>query len=204
MQRKQTIIFFLMAAGLITCPSMAFGFSGPGGNYNTLLESVSLSGGENNNNVVTAQLSGGTSDSTFQVLPDPSPPSISDPNVRVEKVISGLDSPTSMAFLDNDDIIITQKDDGKVRLVSNGVLQPQPILQVPVVNNSERGLLGVAIANTTDSTTKYVYLDYTEPVEIKRKTGSTDTTGAGQATWLEGALFSICPANQAPTTMAVS
>jgi aldose sugar dehydrogenase len=181
MQRKQTIIFFLMAAGLITCPSMAFGFSGPGGNYNTLLESVSLSGGENNNNVVTAQLSGGTSDSTFQVLPDPSPPSISDPNVRVEKVISGLDSPTSMAFLDNDDIIITQKDDGKVRLVSNGVLQPQPILQVPVVNNSERGLLGVAIANTTDSTTKNVFLYYTEPVgdQAKNRIYRYDWSGTG-------------------------
>jgi glucose/arabinose dehydrogenase len=181
MQRKQTIIFFLMAAGLITCPSMAFGFSGLGGNYNTLLESVSLSGGENNNNVVTAQLSGGTSNSTFQVLPDPSPPSISDPNVRVEKVISGLDSPTSMAFLDNDDIIITQKDDGKVRLVSNGVLQPQPILQVPVVNNSERGLLGVAIANTTDSTTKNVFLYYTEPVgdQAKNRIYRYDWSGTG-------------------------
>src|SRR5215210_629844 len=165
MQRKQTIIFFLMAAGLITCPSMASSFSGHGGNYDTLLERVTLSGGEINNNVVTAQLSGSTSDGTFQVLPDPSPPSISDPNVRVEKVISGLDSPTSMAFLDKDDIIITQKDDGKVRLVSNGVLQPQPILQVPVLNNSERGLLGVAIANTTtDSSTKTVFLYYTEPV----------------------------------------
>src|SRR5215213_267103 len=144
MQRKQTIIFFLMAAGFITCPSMAFVFSGLSVNYNTHFKSVSLSGGENNSNVVTAQLSGSTSNSTFQVLPDPSPPSISDPNVRIERVISGLDSPTSMAFLDNDEIIITQKDDGKVRLVSNGVLQPQPILQVPVVNNSERGLLGVA------------------------------------------------------------
>ena len=103
---------------------MAFSFSGQGGNYDPLLERVTLSDGENNNNVITAQLSGGTSDGTFQVLPDPSPPSISDPNVRVEKVISGLDSPTSMAFLDKDDIIITQKDDGKVRLVSNGMLQP--------------------------------------------------------------------------------
>jgi aldose sugar dehydrogenase len=181
MQRKQKIIFFLMAAGLITCPSMAFSFSGQGGNYDTFLERVTLSGGENNNNVVTAQLSGGSSDGTFQVLPDPSPPSISDPNVRVEKVISGLDSPTSMAFLDNDDIIITQKDDGKVRLVSNGVLQPQPILQVPVVNNSERGLLGVAIANTTDSTTKNVFLYYTELVgdQAKNRIYRYDWSGAG-------------------------
>jgi glucose/arabinose dehydrogenase len=98
-------------------------------------------------------------------LPDPTPPTLSDPNIRVEKVIAGLESPTSMAFLDNDDIIITQKDNGRVRLVSNGVLQPQPILQVPVLNNSERGLLGVAIANTTtDSSTKTVFLYYTEPV----------------------------------------
>jgi aldose sugar dehydrogenase len=181
MQRKQKIIFFLMAAGLITCPSMAFSFSGQGGNYDTFLERVTLSGGGNNNNVVTAQLNGGTSDGTFQVLPDPSPPSISDPNVRVEKVISGLDSPTSMAFLDNDDIIITQKDDGKVRLVSNGVLQPQPILQVPVVNNSERGLLGVAIANTTDSATKNVFLYYTELVgdQAKNRIYRYDWSGTG-------------------------
>jgi glucose/arabinose dehydrogenase len=181
MQRKQTIIFFLMATGLITCPSMAFSFSGQGGNYDPLLERVTLSDGENNNNVITAQLSGGTSDGTFQVLPDPSPPSISDPNVRVEKVISGLDSPTSMAFLDKDDIIITQKDDGKVRLVSNGVLQPQPILQVPVVNNSERGLLGVAIANTTDSTIKNVFLYYTEPVgdQAKNRIYRYDWSGTG-------------------------
>ncbi len=99
-------------------------------------------------------------------MPDPSPPTLSDPNIRVEKVLAGLESPTSMAFLDSDDIIITQKDNGIVRLVLNGVLQPQPILQVPVLNNSERGLLGVAIANTTssDSAAKTVFLYYTEPV----------------------------------------
>lgn len=124
-----------------------------------------------NNTVVTAQLSSGNTNSTnttFQVLPDPTPPTISDPNLRVERVITGLESPTSIAFLDSDDIIITQQDNGVVRLVSNGVLQPQPILQVPVLNNSERGLLGVAVTNTTtsDSTAaKAVFLYYTEPVE---------------------------------------
>jgi glucose/arabinose dehydrogenase len=92
------------------------------------------------NTVVTAQLSSGNTNftnTTFQVLPDPSPPTLSDPNLRVERVITGLESPTSMTFLDSDDIIITQQDIGVVRLVSNGVLQPQPILQVPVLNNSE-------------------------------------------------------------------
>jgi aldose sugar dehydrogenase len=165
MERKQTIIFFLMAAALIIIgQSIAFSVWEVHENNNRLVQKASPSGDENIN-VIPAQLSSGNSNNTFQVLPDPTPPTLSDPNIRVEKVIAGLESPTSMGFLDNDDIIITQKDNGRVRLVSNGVLQPQPILQVPVLNNSERGLLGVAIANTTtDSSTKTVFLYYTEPV----------------------------------------
>ena len=165
MERKQTIIiFFLAAALLVTGQSIAFSFWEVPQNNEGLVQKASLTG-DGNNNVIPAQLSSGNSNNTFQPLPDPSPPTLSDPNIRVERVITGLEMPTSMAFLDNDDIIITQKDNGIVRLVSNGVLQPQPLLQVPVVNNSERGLLGVAIANTTtDSSTKIVFLYYTEPV----------------------------------------
>ena len=183
MERKQTIIFFLMAAVLITGPSI--GFSSWGMDQNKrLIQKASLSG-DMSNNLVTAQLSSDNSNNTFQVLPDPTPPSISDPNIRVEKVITGLEMPTSMAFLGNDDIIITQKDNGRVRLVSNGMLQPQPILQVPVVNNSERGLLGVAIANTTtSSTTKTVFLYYTEPVgdQVKNRLYRYEWNGEGNLT----------------------
>ena len=149
MERKHTIIFFLMAASLIAGQSMAFNFWGADDNKRHM-EKASVSAGDINN-IVPVQLSSGSSsnNNTFQVLPDATPPSISDPSIRVEKVITGLETPTSMAFLDNDDIIITQKDNGMVRLVSNGILQPQPVLQVPVANNSERGLLGVAIVNAT-------------------------------------------------------
>ena len=167
MERKQIIIFFLMTAALLViAQSIALSIWEVHKNKNRLVQKTSLSQDENNN-VIPVQLGSvnSTTTSTFQVLPDPSPPSLSDPNIRVEKVLAGLESPTSMAFLDSDDIIITQKDNGIVRLVLNGVLQPQPILQVPVLNNSERGLLGVAIANTTsDSTAKTVFLYYTEPV----------------------------------------
>jgi glucose/arabinose dehydrogenase len=154
----------MAAALLVIGQSIAFSVWEVHKNNNRLVQKASPFGDENIN-VIPAQLGSGNSNNTFQVLPDPTPPTLSDPNIRVEKVIAGLESPTSMAFLDNDDIIITQKDNGRVRLVSNGVLQPQPILQVPVLNNSERGLLGVAIANTTtDSSTKTVFLYYTEPV----------------------------------------
>ena len=185
MERKQTIIiFFLAAALLITGQSIAFSFWQIPEDNNRLVQRASLTG-NGNSNVIPAQLSSGNSNNTFQPLPDPSPPTISDPNIRVERVITGLELPTSMEFLDNDDIIITQKDNGRVRLISNGVLQPQSILQVPVVNNSERGLLGVAIANTTTtSTTKTVFLYYTEPVgeQVKNRLYRYEWNGTGNLT----------------------
>jgi glucose/arabinose dehydrogenase len=192
MKIKQTVIFFLVTAAVITGQSIALSFWDVDENKKHA-ERAYLSAGENNNNnnnIVPIQLSSSSSSSsnnnTFQVLPDPSPPSISDPNLRVEKVLTGLELPTSMSFLDIDDIIITQKDNGRVRLVSNGVLQPQPILQVPVVNNSERGLLGVAIANatTSNSNAKIVFLYYTEPVgeQVRNRLYKYEWTGTGNLT----------------------
>lgn len=190
MKIKQTIIFFLVTAAVITGQSIALSFWGVDENKKHA-ERAYLSAGDNNNNnnnIVPIQLSSGSSsnNNTFQVLPDPSPPSISDPNIRVEKVLTGLELPTSMSFMDSDDIIITQKDNGRVRLVSNGVLQTQPILQVPVVNNSERGLLGVAIANATSSNSdaKIVFLYYTEPVgeQVRNRLYKYEWTGTGNLT----------------------
>ena len=188
----QAIIFFLLATALITGQSITLPFWGLDENKNHI-EKASLSASYNNNNIVPVQLgisstntSSSSNNNAFQVLPDPTPPSISDPSIRVEKVITGLEMPTSMAFLDNDDIIITQKDNGRLRLVSNGILQPQPILEVPVVNNSERGLLGVAIANasTIGSNSKDVFLYYTEPVgeQVRNRIYKYEWTGTGNLT----------------------
>src|ERR1051326_5023015 len=98
-------------------------------------------------------------------------PSITqDPNLKVETLVNGLDSPTSMAFIDNNNILVLEKG-GQVRLVSNGALQDKPVLQVYVDTESERGLLGIAIMNSTakeitstalNSNNKFVFLYYTE------------------------------------------
>ena len=77
-------------------------------------------------------------------------PTINDPNLSVELFIAGLSSPTSMAFLDNNNILILEKE-GQVRLVSNGILQEQPVLQIPVDSKNERGLLGIAVLNNNDA-----------------------------------------------------
>jgi glucose/arabinose dehydrogenase len=90
-----------------------------------------------------------------------------DPNLKVETVVTGLSSPSGMAFIDNTNLLVLEKS-GQVRLVSNGVLQGKPVLQVSVATESERGLLGIAILNSTKTGTaaannnRFVFLYYTE------------------------------------------
>lgn len=102
--------------------------------------------------------------------------SVNDSNLGVESFVEGLDSPTSMAFLDNENVLVLEKE-GQVRLVSNGELAPEPVLQVPADTDNERGLLGIAVMNGGDgggdgggtgpitsqnSTAQNVFLYYTE------------------------------------------
>ena len=134
---------------------------------------------------------------TFTVLPDSDPPSISDAGLKVEKVIEGLSLPTSMTFLDQDDILIVQKDNGRVRIVSNGVLQPNPVLDVEVESQSERGLLGVAITNATgDAKTVFIY--YTEDAgdDVRNRVYRYDWQGTGNLTG--GTLLLDLPGRPGP------
>jgi aldose sugar dehydrogenase len=94
--------------------------------------------------------------------------SVKDPNLAVESFVEGLSSPTSMAFMDDNNILVLEKD-GNVRLVSNGQLQAQPVLQIPVDTENERGLLGIAVLKSSSTSsvqganaTQTVFLYYTE------------------------------------------
>ena len=80
-------------------------------------------------------------------------PSLEFPNqhLKVHKVVENLSSPTSMAFINNNDMLVLERS-GSVRLISDGILHDQPVLTVPVDNDGERGLLG--IATPSDSTWK--------------------------------------------------
>ncbi len=74
---------------------------------------------------------------------------VTDPNLSVSTVVTGLSQPTTMAFVGPGDILVLQKANGQVRRVLNGVLQPGFILDFPVNAESERGLLGIAVNNET-------------------------------------------------------
>src|SRR5215212_8891640 len=105
---------------------------------------------------------------------------IDDPNLKYEIVASGLKSPTTMAFLGPNDILVNEKLNGTVQRIIDGKIQPQPILDVSVANKNERGMLGIAVAkpstnsngnnnnnnsnnnNNNTSPTSYVFVSYTE------------------------------------------
>ena len=64
-------------------------------------------------------------------------------HLKVHKLTDMLSSPTSMAFVDNNSILVLERS-GKVRLISDGILRDQPVLTLPVNTEGERGLLGIA------------------------------------------------------------
>jgi glucose/arabinose dehydrogenase len=89
-------------------------------------------------------------------------PFIADPNLKTEVVTAGLKRPTNMAFLEQDDILVLEKDNGTVRRIVNGTLLSKPLLDVPVASKGERGMLGIAIARHETDHRIYVFLYYTE------------------------------------------
>src|SRR3989442_14168473 len=71
-------------------------------------------------------------------------PTVEDPNLAVRTVVSGLTTPTTMAFIGSNDILVLEKATGQVKRVVNGVVQGV-VLDLAVNNFSERGLLGIAL-----------------------------------------------------------
>src|SRR6266498_135026 len=87
-------------------------------------------------------------------------PKLTDSHLKVEEVAGGLDTPTTMAFLGPNDILVLEKDKGTVQRIVNGKMLGQPLLDVNVASSVERGMCGIAISKHDSKT--YVFLYYTE------------------------------------------
>src|SRR5258705_10782941 len=83
-----------------------------------------------------------------------------DPNLTVSTVTTGLNQPTSMAFIGPNDLFVLEKTTGKVQRIVNGALQ-NPALDLAVNSASERGLLGIAL-HPKFAQNGFVYLYWTE------------------------------------------
>ena len=72
--------------------------------------------------------------------------------IKEDLYVKGLSFPTSMIFVDNNSLLVTEKDQGNVRLISKGILQKDPVFTINNISNEkEQGLLGITLSN------KYAY-----------------------------------------------
>jgi glucose/arabinose dehydrogenase len=56
-----------------------------------------------------------------------------------------------MTFIDENNILVLEKNNGMVRLVSNGTLREDPVLKLQVDSEGERGLLGIDVMRNNNS-----------------------------------------------------
>ncbi len=106
-------------------------------------------------------------------------------DIRVVVVVRGLAHPWGLAFLPDGSILVTERG-GKLRIIRNGTLDPQPVGGVPAVRaNFLSGLLDVAL-HPRFAENKFVYLTYSKPVGTDQS-----TLALARGTWTGTALADV-------------
>ena len=88
------------------------------------------------------------------------PPMVYDQNLQITLLKDKLQFPTGIDFLGENDVLVIEKNTGQVKRILNGEILNEPVLDVNVASESERGLLGIAILNI-----KVVSNQYTTTIE---------------------------------------
>jgi parallel beta-helix repeat protein len=89
-------------------------------------------------------------------------PFVVDKDLKIEVVYDGIKLPTAMAFVDNNDILVLEKNTGNILRITNKSMQPEPLLSLNVSQEGERGLLGIAVSQDIRANITYVFLYLTE------------------------------------------
>ena len=78
--------------------------------------------------------------------------------------IANLEQPWALAFLPNGDILVTEEP-GRLRIIRNGVLDPQPVAGIPEVNTAAlgSGLMDIAL-HPQYAENQFVYFTYSKPM----------------------------------------
>ena len=96
-----------------------------------------------------------------------------------ETTISGIVSPTAMEIAPDGRIFVCEQG-GRLRVIKNGALLPDPFLTLNVDSNGERGLLGVAF-DPNFAANNFVYVYYTVPIEPRHNRVSRFTANGDVA-----------------------
>jgi glucose/arabinose dehydrogenase len=93
-------------------------------------------------------------------------PVVHDSNLKVELIVEGLKYPTTMGFVESDDILVLEKDNGTVRRIINEELLEQPLLDLDVATEYDRGMIGIAVSDVLsaehDKSHVFIYLTESE------------------------------------------
>ncbi|HEY9461608.1 MAG TPA: PQQ-dependent sugar dehydrogenase [Vicinamibacterales bacterium] len=95
-------------------------------------------------------------------------------HIRVSVVTKGLSHPWSVAFLPGGDMLITERV-GRLRLVRNGALQPEPVKGTPKVVSisTMAGLMDIAL-HPRFAENKWIYISYHKPVGMGKSADGKD------------------------------
>lgn len=107
-----------------------------------------------------------------------------------EQIVTGLD-PTAMTIAPDGRIFITEKN-GKIRIVRDGQLLPDPFLTIQVDNFNERGLGGIALDPDFDRN-GFVYIYYTVPGENFNRVSRVTANGDFAVPGSETVIFDMDP-----------
>jgi glucose/arabinose dehydrogenase len=89
-------------------------------------------------------------------------------NIRVSVYARGFTNAWSLAFVSDDTILVAERG-GQIKVVRNGVVDPQPVAGAPVARG--QGLSGMDLALHPEfDRNRAVYISYTKPLDEKRTT----------------------------------
>jgi glucose/arabinose dehydrogenase len=105
--------------------------------------------------------------------------------LRVAIVARGLEQPWSIAFLPGGDMLVTERP-GRLRLIHDGVLDPNPVKGVPTVRSGGlQGLMDVVL-HPRFADNRFVYLSYHRPAGE-----NAGETMLARGRWENGALTDV-------------
>lgn len=90
------------------------------------------------------------------------PKQLTEANLKLDTVVTGLKMPWATAFLPNGDLLVTERG-GKLRLVKNGKLDPQEITGVPEVWYKGQGGLLDVVLHPDYAKNGWIYISYSSP-----------------------------------------
>src|SRR5215216_1055963 len=107
----------------------------------------------------------------------------------VTQVATGMTSVTRMELLPDGRILVLQQD-GKIRVIENGVLRSTPFLTLDVDSFSEHGLLGIAL-DPAFTTNHFFYVYYTAKTPVLHNRVSRFTAGTSADPASEVVIFEL-------------